>query len=61
MAEKISIKQAAERLGVNSSTIRNWIKLGKIANASRDGENGRFQLRRSQPCSGRLSPEPCLI
>jgi len=42
MAEKISIKQAAERLGVNSSTIRNWIKLGKIANASRDG--GKWQV-----------------
>lgn len=38
MAGKITIKQAAELLGVNSSTIRNWIKLGKITRATHDGK-----------------------
>ncbi|MGB3972014.1 MAG: N-6 DNA methylase [Limnochordia bacterium] len=33
MAERITIKQAAEQLGVDSSTVRNWIKLGKITKA----------------------------
>jgi len=42
MAERISIKQAADLLGVSSSTVRNWIKLGKITHAVYT--NGNWQL-----------------
>jgi len=42
MSKQITIKQAAEQLGVSTATIYNWIRLGKITDVSRCGR--AFQL-----------------
>lgn len=37
MSKQITIKQAAEILGVSPATVRNWIRLGKIKQVTRSG------------------------
>lgn len=40
----IGIEEAAEHLGVKSSTVRDWIKKGKGIPASKIGKQWKFKL-----------------
>jgi len=50
MAKKLlTIKQAAERLGVSIKTIRRWEKQGKIESIRTSGGHRRFKLKEISP------------
>ena len=41
---KLSIKEIAEKLGVTTTTIRNWSKIGKIQSERTKGGHRRFDV-----------------